>query len=34
MFDYDSMDDHLRELLKEYDIDPDDYEEEEENGKD
>lgn len=29
-----SMDDHLRELLKEYDIDPDDYEEEEENGKD
>ena len=33
MFDYDSMDDHLRELLKEYDIDPDDYEEEE-NGKD
>lgn len=34
MFDYDSMDDHLRELLKEYDIDPDDYEEEEEKGKD
>lgn len=31
---YDSMDDHLRELLKEYDIDPDDYEEEKENGKD
>ena len=34
MFDYDSMDNHLRELPKEYDIDPDDYEEEEENGKD
>lgn len=33
MFDYDSMDNHLREVLKEYDIDPDDYEEEEENGK-
>ena len=34
MFDYDSMDDHLREVLKEYDIDPDDYEDEKENGKD
>lgn len=32
MFDYDSMDEHLREVLKEYDIDPDDYEEEQENG--
>ena len=32
MFDYDSMDDHLREVLKEYDIDPDDYEEEEEEN--
>ncbi len=28
MFDYDSMDEHLRGVLKEYDIDPDDYEEE------
>ena len=26
------MDDHLREVLKEYDIDPDDYDEEEEEN--
>ena len=29
MFCYDSMDEHLREVLKEYDINPDDYEDNE-----
>lgn len=34
MFDYDSIDAHIRGTLAQFGITPDDYEEEEENGKD
>lgn len=34
MFDYDSIDAHIRCTLAQFGINPDDYEEEEENGKD
>lgn len=34
MFDYDSIDAHIRGTLAQFGINPDDYEEEEENGKD
>lgn len=34
MFDYDSIDAHIRGTLSQFGINPDDYEEEEENGKD
>lgn len=34
MFDYDSIDAHIRGTLAQLGINPDDYEEEEENGKD
>lgn len=34
MFDYDSIDAHIRGTLAQFGINPDDYDEEEENGKD